>query len=48
MYGTAMFVTGFLQALPVERIILFGKAGDAAVIPALDDVLGLTGQDVAG
>jgi hypothetical protein len=38
-----MLVTGFFQTFPIERIIRRGKEGDATVVPALDNVLGLTG-----
>lgn len=48
VHGTAMLATGFLETLPVERIILLGKEGDTAVIPTLDDVLRLSWEDIAG
>lgn len=48
MDSAAMLVTRLLQTFPVERVILLGREGDAAIVATLDDVLWLTGQDVAG
>jgi hypothetical protein len=42
MDSTAVLGARFLQALTVKRIILLSKESHTAVVPTLDDVLGLS------
>ena len=46
--GQAMFVGGFNQYAPKQPIVRLGGKDGLPVIAPLDDVLRLTGNDIAG